>query len=83
MKCKLFNKASHSLSTLAKILYCEPPESVVESMGSVIEIIKSIRGRSKSSTRKKDISDISEERCQTSISKAKHGISRPQIHGIK
>ena len=61
MKCKLFNNASRSLSTLAKVLCCEPPESVVESMGSVIEIIKSVRGGSKSSTRQKDVRDISEE----------------------
>ena len=44
------------------LVYCSsPPESVVESMGSIIEKIKDIRGSSKTSTRKQDVDDISQE----------------------
>ena len=43
------------------ILCSYPSESVVESMGSIIEHIKDVRGGSKSSTTKSDVKDISDE----------------------
>ena len=58
---KLYIGAAHCLATIANIFCSEPPESIVESMGSIIEKIKDVRGGSKSSTNKKDVIDISDE----------------------
>ena len=57
----LYTGAQHVLSTLAKIMSSSPPESVVESMGSVVENIRSTRGGSKSATNSQDVNDLSEE----------------------
>ena len=53
----LYLGAEHILSKIAQIYSSYPPESVVESMGSVIEKIQNVRGGTKTSTNKKDISD--------------------------
>lgn len=58
---ELFKEASHVLGKIASIMSSTPPESIVESMGSIIERIKDVRGGSKSSTNKRDVSDISDE----------------------
>jgi hypothetical protein len=57
----LFIGAEHVLSEIAKIICSSPPESIVESMGSIIEKIRQARGGSKSSTNRKDVDDISDE----------------------
>ena len=57
----LYAGAGHVLDAIAKIYCCHPPESVTESMGSIIEQIKTVRGGSKTSTNKKDVKDISDE----------------------
>ena len=49
------------LATMAKIMCSAPPESVVESMGSVVENICAVRGGSKSGTRTRDVQELSEE----------------------
>ena len=43
----LYRGATHVLAKIATILCSNPPESVVESMGSIIERIKDVRGASK------------------------------------
>lgn len=53
--------APHVMQKMAKILLSTPPESIVESMGSVIDHICTIRGGSKTSTNRRDIKDISDE----------------------
>lgn len=53
--------ASHVLQKIAKIISSCPPESIVESMGSIINKICHIRGGSKTSTNKQDVKDISDE----------------------
>lgn len=53
--------ASHVLQTIAKIFCSVPVESVVESMGSIIDKIRTTRGGSKTSTNRKDVKDISDE----------------------
>ena len=58
---ELFKEASHVLGKIASSMSSTPPESIVESMGSIIERIKDVRGGSKSSTNKRDVSDISDE----------------------
>lgn len=50
MEPDLSNRAPHALQTIAKIFCSNPPESIVESMGSIIEKICSVRGGSKTST---------------------------------
>ena len=57
----LYVGAEHILSTLAKIMCSSPPESIVESMGSVVESIRQVRGGSKSSTNRQDVEDLSQE----------------------
>ena len=57
----LSNGASHALQTIAKIFCSNPPESIVESMGSIIDKICCVRGGSKTSTNKRDVKDISDE----------------------
>ena len=57
----LYIGAQHILATIAKIICSSPPESVVESMGSVIEKIRQVRGGFKSSTNQQDIKDMSDE----------------------
>ena len=57
----LYLGAEHVLSKIAQIFCSYPPESVVESMGSVIEKIRNVRGGTKTSTNKKDTNDISDE----------------------
>jgi len=57
----LYTGAEHVLGAIALVYCSSPPESVVESMGSIIEKIKDIRGSSKTSTRKQDVDDISQE----------------------
>ncbi|KAJ8041006.1 hypothetical protein HOLleu_15484 [Holothuria leucospilota] len=57
----LYIGAEHILASIAKIFCSCPPELVVESMGSVIEKIRGVRGGTKSSTNKRDIDDISQE----------------------
>ena len=55
----LYLGAEHVLSKIAQIYCSFPPESVVESMGSVTEKIRNVCGGTKASTNKKtsDISD--------------------------
>lgn len=53
--------ASHVLQKIAKIFCSSPPESIVESMGSIIDKICTVRGGSKTSTNKSDVKDISDE----------------------
>jgi hypothetical protein len=53
--------ASHVLNKIAKIFCSCPPESIVESMGSIITKICSVRGGSKTSTNQSDVKDISDE----------------------
>ena len=61
MTANLYLGAEYVLSKIAQI-YCScPPESIVESMGSVIESIGNVRDGTKTSTNKKDIKDISNE----------------------
>ncbi len=57
----LYVGAEHILSEIAKIICSSPPESIVESMGSVIEKIRQVRGGSKTSTNRKDVQDINDE----------------------
>lgn len=57
----LYVGAEHVLSTIAKIVCSSPPESIVESMGSIIEKIRQVRGSSKTSTNREDVDDISDE----------------------
>lgn len=57
----LINGATHVLANIAKIFCSCPPESVVESMGSIIEMISKARGGSKTSTNQLDVKDISDE----------------------
>ena len=57
----LYLGAEHVLSKIAQIFCSYHPESVVESMGSVIEKIRNVRGGTKTSTNKKDTKDISDE----------------------
>ena len=57
----LYLGAEHILSKIAQIFCSYPPESVIESMGSVIEKIQNVHGATKTSTNKKDIKDISDE----------------------
>ncbi|PIK56944.1 hypothetical protein BSL78_06145 [Apostichopus japonicus] len=58
---KLYTGAQHVLGKIAKLFSSYPPESIVESMGSVIEQIRRVRGGSKTSTNKADVKDISDE----------------------
>ena len=57
----LYLEAQHILATIAKIICSSPPESVVESMGSVVETIRQVRGGFKSSTSQNDIKNMSDE----------------------
>ena len=57
----LYVGATHCLAKMACMFCSEPPESVVESMGSVIEKIKSVRGAPTSSINKNDMAAISDE----------------------
>ena len=57
----LINGAKHVLANIAKIFCSCPPESVVESMGSIIEMISKARGGSKTSTNQLDVKGISDE----------------------
>ena len=57
----LYTGAQHILATLAKIISSSPPESIVESMGSVVENIRQLRGGSKTSTNRRDVEDLSQE----------------------
>ena len=41
---KLYVNAQHLLGTMVKLICKNPPESVVESMGNVMEVIRKIRG---------------------------------------
>ena len=58
---KLHVGAAHCLAKIAYVFCSEPPESIVESMGRVIEKIKNVRGAPKSSLKKKDVGDTSDE----------------------
>ncbi len=58
---KFFTGAHHVLGSIAKLFSSYPPESIVESMGSVIEQVRHVRGGSKTSTNKADVKDISDE----------------------
>ena len=49
----LYLGVEHIFSKIAQIFCSYPPESVVESMGSVIEKIQNVRGGTKTSTNKK------------------------------
>ena len=57
----LYLGAEHVLSKITQIFCSYPPESVVESTGSIIEKIRNVRDDTKTSTNKKDINDISDE----------------------
>ena len=57
----LYLGAKHGLSKIAQIFCSSPPDSIVESMGSVVEKIQNVLGGMKTSMNKKDIKDISNE----------------------
>ena len=57
----LIHGAKHVLASITKTICSCPPESVVESMGSIIETIRKTRGGSKTSTNQLDVKDISDE----------------------
>ena len=57
----LYLGAEHVLTKIAQICCSCPPESVVESMGSVIQKIRNVRGGTKTSTNEKGIKDNSDK----------------------
>ncbi len=57
----MYTGATQILQTIAKIVCSTPPESVVESIWSIIEQIKDVQGGLKSSTNKEDVKGISDE----------------------